>query len=289
MRRVYIFLIVFITAGCASPDSEWTYLFNGRDLNGWDTWLAVPNSAYSIPDYPRDTVGNYTEPFGLNHDPLNVFNVYDMGMGGSGMLNITGKVWGAITTREEYGNFHLSLEYMWGEKRWAPRDSAKRDSGILYFCVGEHGAGSGAWMRSQECQVQEGDTGDYWSVAGAIADIPANEVPFEGGEVMKYNPGSTIKTIGKTFDGVHWNQLRCLKSETNEKPHGQWNHVEIYAFEGRSVHIVNGKKVMEIRNSRQIVGDTEVPLKKGKIQLQSEGAEIFFRNVKIRPITSLKN
>ena len=68
-----------------------------------------------------------------------------------------GRVWGALTTMESFENYRLRLEFKWGEKKWPPRESAKRDSGVLYHAVGPHGATYGAWMRSFESQVQEGD------------------------------------------------------------------------------------------------------------------------------------
>jgi hypothetical protein len=44
---------------------------------------------------------------------------------------------------------------------------------------------------------------------------------------------------------------------------------------------------MVLYNSRQLEGDKEIPLTKGKIQIESEGSEIFYRNVKIRSINKL--
>ena len=51
--------------------------------------------------------------------------------------------------------------------------------------------------------------------------------------------------------------------------------------------MVNGQVVMILTGSRQKVGDKEVPLTKGKIQIQSEGAEVYYRNITIRPIEAI--
>ena len=56
---------------------------------------------------------------------------------------------------------------------------------------------------------------------------------------------------------------------------------------GTSVHLVNGVVKMILTNSRQIVDGREVPLHKGKIQIQSEGAEVFYRNIKIKSVTDI--
>jgi hypothetical protein len=44
---------------------------------------------------------------------------------------------------------------------------------------------------------------------------------------------------------------------------------------------------MVLYNSRQLDGDRELPLQKGKIQLQSEGAELFYRNIWLEKITAI--
>ena len=73
----------------------------------------------------------------------------------------------------------------------------------------------------------------------------------------------------------------------NEKPAGQWNTIELLCFEGTSVHVINGVVNMVNTNSHLLIDGREVPLTKGVIQLQSEGAEVFFRNIEIRPIDKI--
>ena len=51
--------------------------------------------------------------------------------------------------------------------------------------------------------------------------------------------------------------------------------------------MMNGVVNMILQNSRQIDGDKETPLTKGKIQIQSEGSEVFYRNIKISSIDKL--
>jgi hypothetical protein len=285
MKSACVFVLVILSGFGFTSGEEWTNLFNGKDLQGWETWLATPDSSYHVPGLTRDASGNYTKPLGLNNDPLKVFTVERIE--GSPAIHISGQGFGALTTLGEYENFHLSIDYKWGEKKWPPRDKQKRDSGILYYCVGEHGAASQAWMRSQECQVQEGDTGDYWSVAGGIADVRAETVVVNDRGYRQFNPNAPLTTVGYGFDGKNWDILRCLKRSMQEKPNNEWNHVDVYAYNGRSVHVVNGTTVMILENSRQLVNGTEIPLTKGRIQLQTEGAEIFYRNVKVRKIKEI--
>ena len=60
-----------------------------------------------------------------------------------------------------------------------------------------------------------------------------------------------------------------------EKPHGQWNLLELVAQGGQIKHYVNGKLVNQA---------SEASPSSGKILLQSEGAEVFFRKMKLVPL-----
>jgi hypothetical protein len=44
---------------------------------------------------------------------------------------------------------------------------------------------------------------------------------------------------------------------------------------------------MILQNSRYVEDGKKVPMNKGKIQLQSEAAEVFYKNVKIKKLESL--
>jgi hypothetical protein len=247
-----------------APKDGWTALFNGKDLTGWDTWLGKPF--------------NEKEVVGLNKDPKKVYTVVQAD--GKPAIRISGEIFGAITTKNEYENYHLKLEFKWGEKKWPPRLKDVRDSGLLYHCVGKHGAAGGNWMRSQELQIQEHDCGDYWSVAGGIVDVEGFRKDGKG--AITYKKGGDKFTVPSKGTGS-----RIVKAPDNEKPSGQWNTIELLTVGQTSVHVVNGKVVMILTGSRQMVDGKEVPLTKGKIQLQSEGAEVFYRNVELRPVSKI--
>jgi hypothetical protein len=243
---------------------KWQSLFNGKDLTGWNTYLGP---RYDSILKKRDTI-----PIGLNTDPMKVFTVAEIG--GEKVLRISGEQFGGICTTREFKNYHLQLQFLWGQSKWPPRKAGKRDSGIMYHAVGPQGADGGYWMRSQEFQIEEGDCGDYWGCAGAISDIKAKKeqtnsyVYSEDGDMLTFSTGSSI--------GRH-----CKKYPDAEKPSGEWNTIDLYCFGSTSVHVVNGVVNMILHNSRQFEGGTEIPLTEGKIQIESEGSEIFYRNIKI--------
>jgi hypothetical protein len=279
MRKSLLFLLILFAAfsGCKTAQtpkntaSAWRPLMNGKDLAGWDTYLG--------PLFDTLTGKQVGAPLGINVDPRKTFSV--VMEDNKPALRVSGEHFGGISTQNEYSNYHLRLAFKWGKQKWAPRKNAKRDSGLLYHAVGAHGAGHGFWMRSQEFQIQEGDCGDYWSIAKSIVDIPATEV--KTGE-FRYDPAAQLQTFGDEKPGG----LRCFKSPDAENPTGEWNILEVYCLGDTSVHVVNGKTVMTLFHSRQPGDDgKDLPLKKGRIQLQSEGAEVFYRDIEIRTISRL--
>jgi hypothetical protein len=272
--RFYTLLIIsvlMVPFGCTSTQgTQFRELFNGKDLSGWDTYIGP---AFDTLTEKQDTI-----PLGLNTDPMKVFSVVEED--GKPALRISGERFGGISTQQEFSNYHLRLEFKWGRLKWAPRKNAKRDSGVLYHAVGPHGADWGYWMRSQEFQVQEGDCGDYWGVAGAIFDIPVTEI--DSGE-YRYDPAGKLLTFREgSPNGRHG-----IKYPGAEKPYGGWNLLEVYCVGDTSVHVVNDKVVMVLYNSRQPENGNEVPLVRGKIQLQSEGAEVFYRNIAVAQIDQI--
>jgi hypothetical protein len=92
------------------------HLFNGKDLTGWDT----PSAAKKRRSDPRP------EP-----DPDKVFTVQQLMAGRDESANA-----GRIITQREFSNYHLRLQFKWGQKRWPPREREVRDSGLCYHCVG---------------------------------------------------------------------------------------------------------------------------------------------------------
>ena len=265
-----VVLLLILVCSCSSNNPEWQPLFNGKDLTGWDTYLG--------PRYDTALHRSDTLPIGLNTDPANVFTVVKLD--NENVIRISGENFGGISTINEFENYHLQLQFRWGQLKWAPRKNSKKDSGLMYHAVGPQGADGGNWMRSQEFQIQEGDCGDYWACAGAIGDVRARK---ESDNSYIYDETGTMFT----FSTASPDDRNCKKFPDAEKPDGEWNTLDLYCFGSTGIHVVNGVVNMIINNSRQFEGDKEIPLVKGKIQIQSEGAEVFYKNIKITPITRL--
>jgi len=242
-------------------------LFNGKDLEGWDTYVG--------PLYDTAKKDFAGEPIGLNNDVNKVFSVVTED--GKPAMRISGENFAGISTQQEFSNYHLRLQFKWGKLKWHPKRNAKRDSGILYHAVGPHAADWLFWMRSQEFQIQEGDCGDYWGCGGAFAEIPAEK---KGENKFVFASGMPLLS----FRDKGPNGRNCIKNPDAEKPTGEWNTIDLYCLGDTSVHMVNGQVVMVLYNLKEPEGSRDKPLTKGKIQLQSEGAEIFYRNMEVEQI-----
>jgi len=238
------------------PGQPAVKLFNGKDLNGWYT---------------------YVKDRGRNNDPKKVFTVQN------GSIRISGEEWGCITTEKEYGNYRLVAEFRWGKQTYPPREDKARDSGILLHSKGEDGASGGTWMYSIECQVIEGGTGDLLVVGDrppsfsisspVIAEKQGSSHVFApDGSPVTIN-GGRINWWGRDPD---WKDVKGFRGRQDvEKAPGKWNRVEC---------IVKDREIEVYVNKKLVNKATDVLPYKGKIQIQSEGAEIFFRRIDIIPI-----
>lgn len=202
----------------------------------------------------RNLDGFYTflESKGKNQDPDQVFRVHN------GMIHVSGTEFGYFATEKEHENYRLTVEFKWGEQTHPPREGKARDSGILYHFVGP----DKVWPESIEFQIIEGGTGDVILVDGAsltVGGVARNEGRFD-----RYGKGPWQDVVG----------YRDPSGEV-EKPHGQWNRLELIADGDTVRYVVNGKVVNE---------GTRASPQRGKILFQSEGAEVFFRNIRLRPL-----
>lgn len=257
-------LAMFAASGLAAAArpafaaTGWTPLFNGRNLDGWTFF--------------QDGVGA--------HDRDGVVSIEQ------GMLHILGPKYhgpaaagmGYLATAREYENYHLSLEYRWGTRRYEPRTLAKRDSGVLYHVPPGR---EYLWPDCVEYQIMEHNTGDALPVNHrAIQAISAGGLPSWPQDF----PGNTQYAPQVDAGG---NLRQWIHADGVFDNLDGWNTVELIAREDSAAHIVNGRLVTALYGLQaQDPADRKhyVPVKRGRILLQIEAAEVIFRNVKIRPL-----
>jgi len=283
MRRLLLASCALLGCGMLRGADSWRSLWNGQDFTGWSTWLQKPEPSSTLPGAARAADGKYDEPIGPNQDPLHVFTIVEAD--GRSAIRISGEVFGELRSAETLRNFRLRLQFKWGKKQWPPRNKpgTPRDSGLLYYVHSAPGAEGRTWARSIELQIQEHDVGDLYAVGSEISVRCVPRKSADGKILFDYNP----RGEWKVFSQVPGQEGRCVKQPDNEKPSGEWNTVELVCLGEDTIHIVNGKVVMRLHAARRIDGAAPGPVTSGPIILQSEGAEIFYRDIAVQPITAI--
>ncbi len=259
IRRVTIFLasISFaatLAAADIPPTGKSIRLFDGKSLEHFD----------------RFVFGK-----GFNNDPEGVFRVHD------GMVRVEGSPYGYFITKENYGNFYLRVEFKWGEATHGRRKGLTRDSGILYHVAGERKSAEEAesqfsiWPKALEFQIMEGGTGDVILLGGSELTVKGERKGGDRGiQIDRFNKTDTERRENWPVGYRAPAGYRDSKNEV-EKPHGEWNVLEMLSDGDHIRYWVNGTFVME---------GTDASLTRGKIAFQSEGAELFYRNIELRPL-----
>ena len=131
--------------------------------------------------------------------------------------------------------------------RWGEQVARYRNSGVFVHVTGP----DKIWPKGVEAQLEAGHAGDFWLVD-----------QFK----LKIDPKRRDPQINR-----HYYRLK----DRVENKIGEWNQYEI-TCRGDSIQLViNGQTVNE---------GTEAELTKGRILLQSEGAEIHFRGVELKHV-----
>ena len=269
MKKTFLFLMALALLAGTLPESAASsgtnkqlnkkiQLFNGKNLDGWYIFLKGK---------------------GHNNDPNKVFTIKD------GLIRISGEEFGCITTNEEFENYHLVAEFKWGEKTFPPRVDKARDCGILLHSTGEDGGSSGIWMYSIECQIIEGGTGDMLVVGDGTPkfSLTCPVAPEKQAGSYVFKPGGNPATItGGRINWYgrdpQWKDVKGFRGTGDiEHPLGKWNRVECW---------VKGHEITIYLNGHLVNHAIDVRPQKGKIQIQSEGAEIFFRRITLIPLSN---
>jgi 3-keto-disaccharide hydrolase len=245
-------------------------LFDGSSLANFETWLVDRHST----------------------DPQHVFSVVDQ-IDGAPAIRISGETWGGLLTRQAYRNYRLVSEFRWGSLTWGDRRARARDSGVLLHAQGRLGNTgkdfNGPWLRSVEFQIIEGGVGDILPVAGYEENgemirptLKATTRKDRDGETV-YDPKGTLNT----FSGgrINWwgrsedwaDSLGFRGPKDVESPGTQWTHIEAVVDGANLTYYVNGQLVNAASDST-FTG--------GRIMIQSEGAEIYFRRIELQPLGS---
>jgi hypothetical protein len=168
----------------------------------------------------------------------------------NGMLVCSGKPIGVMRTEKMYENFVLHVEWMHTEPGG--------NSGMFLWTGAEANPGSN-FPDGVEVQMLELD----WPKLNTRNGVVPPDA-YVHGEL--FGVGKT-KVVPDNPRGP-----RSMSIENRCKGRGEWNTYDVVAVDGVIKLSVNGKFVN---------GLSKVSQKKGYLCMESEGAKIFFRNIKI--------
>jgi eukaryotic-like serine/threonine-protein kinase len=193
-------------------------------------------------------------------DPGGVFSVVETD--GGPVIRANGDRLGGLTTLGEYENYHLRFEYRWETPK------GQHNSGVAYHATGPHGQGFRGLMKAHEMEIYPPNTGGYYRSADhRLCDV----AELRDGRLEPTSPaGLTVRA-----------RKNC------EHQFGLWNQMELVCVGDSALHIVNGFVVLALTHSREPTPTSEVPLTRGRLQLQSYKGGIYFRRIQIRPVTEI--
>jgi hypothetical protein len=250
-------------------------LFNGSDLNDWEGWLGYSDPAQTHRYF------HSTDPIGVGGVGKDFKVVVE---DGEPAIYVNGKTWGALTHKGDYGDYHLSMQFKWGKNLDSSTSHVPLDSGLLYHSHGSPGAVLGTWMRSVEFDLLSHQLGKFVPVGRSLsARTTLGRDPDLFNQRRRYMIG------GREVDVTGLVSWFAQNATDQEKPVGDWNTLDLYVLGDRAVHVVNGVPVIEawgVCDVEHVFGRCE-PLTHGRIQLQAEGSEGFFRHIALEPIKSL--
>jgi hypothetical protein len=243
----------------------WVSLLNGYDLTGW----------YSMLEKSGKDVAQQRKIVLMEQEMLHILG---------NEVTAEPMETGYLATHQEFENVHIRVEYKWGVKRFPPQTEAKRDNGILYGLVGA----DIVWPTCVECQIEEDDVGDFYLVNGVRGvQPPHGDGLFEQAPGLDGWPRSGIGTQTKHRDAaLEPTPGRKVKDGNFENLDG-WNVVEVIWQGDRAAHLVNGRIVNVVSMLQQPDPNNSgkfIPLTRGKIAIEIEFAEIWFRRIEVKSL-----
>ena len=168
-----------------------------------------------------------------------------------GLLVCSGHPIGVMRSEKQYENFILHVEWMHME--------AGGNSGVVVWSEGTPAPGKDL-PKGMEVQMLELE----WPNLHPGKDGKPNHPGYVSGELFGANGLTCIPDNPRGARSMSW-EMRC-------KGKGEWNTYDVVCVDGTIKHSINGKFVNGVRDSS---------VKKGYLCLESEGAEIHFRSIRI--------
>jgi hypothetical protein len=254
-------------------------LFDGRTLANWDRWLGVV-------DATKMMLG--TEPIiGLNNEEYHVYAVVTED--GAPAIRIGGEPHGALVSKEEFGNYHLHLDYKWGPR--PAGTNTRYNSGIFFHSHGAYGGMFGQFMPGIEFAIWENATGNTTLVGSSEGAHSYAETNRHIGASSTIGHDPSLNGAARRFmAGGRMVELSgMLPPHSYPEKIAEWNSLDLYAYDDGAIYVIDNVPVSQLFQITTIrtKGGPKEPLTRGRLQLESEGSVIFYRNITIDTIDRL--
>ena len=231
----------------------------------WNSPQFMPQFVEAIDGFLKKNLGSTDEPIApsskvklfngrdlagwevtLETTETRVFNAND------GVIYVAGMPFGYMRTAKAYKDYKLHLEWRYVDAPPAP--GKKRNSGVLLHITGE----DKIWPNFTEAQLRANNAG-FFVFSG---DSTCTEIQQATQRRKARGNNKPVRVIKR-------------QPEVEENPIGQWNSYDIVCAGDTVTLTVNGKLANKATGC--------VPAA-GKIGLQSEGAQLEFRNIYLEPL-----
>ena len=191
-----------------------------------------------------------------------------------GVIRCTGKPLGGARTKTTLRNFELVVEWK--------HHTHGGNSGVFVWCPESAFTDlpKGVLPRSGiEVQVLDLGYEENWRKnQGARSDwftSHGDVFPVGGSAMTAFTPQLEYQEGGETFKVGSPTSSRSFPTRRSTRPHGEWNHYYVRAIAGEVRLWVNGEEINGGRDCRPA---------EGYLALESEGALVEFRNLRIREL-----
>ncbi|SDE58842.1 3-keto-disaccharide hydrolase [Cellulophaga baltica] len=250
------FLLITLVISCSSTkkasvsDDGFVALFNGENWEGW--YLKLKNGDHEM---ARKV---YAIDNGMVHVFKNMPDSLDLGTGENGTH-------GLFYTNKKYSKYILRFEYKWGTKITNNFERWQYDAGIYYHVTDDK-----IWPTGIEYQIRY----NHVSNANHTGDF------ITGGTSLNWFAAKDSSTFllpenGGLPTGQRKNKMLLASPNVAVNAlNDQWNQCEIIVMgDTYTIHKLNGVIVNM---------GTDLSVNEGIIGFQSETAEIYYKNIKIK-------
>lgn len=256
--RAFLLVTLTLSVSCATirtpAASDWTPLFNGRDLSGWTPKITGHDLGQNFANTFRGADGMIQ----VRYDGYGDFN----------------SQFGHLFYEAPFSNYHLVIEYRFvGDWHRGTPDWARRNSGVML-----HAQDPATMLRGQDFPISIEvqflaalDDGRPRATANMCS--PGTDVDIAGAQARAH----CVNSRSKTYRLNEWVRAEAIVRNDSITHVVNGDTVLVYTRPRIGGGTVNGHD--------PAVKKDGTPLTRGWIALQSEGHPIDFRRVEIRDLS----